>query len=89
MPVKYVAVGKCPNCETEIIRSALCTHAACDCSSVVEVPLHPALILPCRLHKKLKRIADMAGIGVEDFVNALLLEASKRKLKELKITYEL
>ena len=89
MKIRYVAVGECPKCGTGFVRPAVCTHAACDCSSVTEVPLHPALILPSRLHKKLQPVAVFAGVSVEDFVNALLLEASKQKLNGLKITYEL
>ena len=89
MPIKYVAVGVCPNCGKEFVRPPICTAAACDCQSVTEVPLHPALILPSRLHAKLKKVADTAGISMEDFVNAIIGEASERKLKEMKITYEL
>jgi hypothetical protein len=86
---KIVAIGVCPNCGTVFTRSAICTHAICDCSSVVEVPLHPALIMPNKLHAKIKKVADLAGIPLEDFVNALLLEAARKKLKEMKITYRL
>lgn len=89
MPIKYVAVGECPNCGIEIVRPAICTHAACDCSSVVEVPLHPVLVLPSRLHAKIKHVTDLAGISVEDFVNSVLNNGMKRKLKEMNITYEL
>jgi hypothetical protein len=89
MKARYVAVGVCPNCGKEFVRPPICTAAACDCSSVTEVPLHPAVILPSRLHAKLKKVADMAGVSITDFVNAMIKEAAERKLKELKITYEL
>jgi hypothetical protein len=79
--VKYKAVGTCPNCGTVFMRPAVCTHAICDCSSIIEVPLKPVLILPSRLHRKIKKITDLAGIPLEDFVNALLLEAMKEVLK--------
>ena len=86
MKVKYVAVGKCASCGKEFVRPAVCTHAACDCSSVIEVPLHRALILPCRLHKKIKRIADLAEVSVEDFVNKMIEVAAKEKVKEMKVS---
>jgi len=89
MKTRYVAVGVCPNCGKEFVRPPVCTATACDCSSVTEVPLHPAVILPSRLHKRLKHVADLAGISVADFINAVIGEAAEQKLKELKISYEL
>lgn len=81
--MKYVAVGKCSVCGKEFVRPAVCTDATCDCESARVVPLHPALVLPARLHKRLQKIADLAGIPLEEFVNALLLEAAKQKLRRM------
>lgn len=85
MKVKYVAVGVCERCGKEFVRDPLCTHAACDCQSVTAVPLHPAVILPSRLHKQLSCIAELAGVSVEALVNKMLEFAAKEKLGELKI----
>ena len=84
MPIKYVAVGVCQHCGKEFVRSPVCSHAACNCQSSTPVPLHPALILPVKLHKRLSRIAGLAHISVEVFVNKLLEVAAEEKLGELK-----
>ena len=84
MPIKYVAVGKCERCGREFVRPPACTDAVCGCQSATPVPLHPALILPVKLHKRLKRIAGLAHISVEVLVNKLLEVAAEEKLGELK-----
>lgn len=77
-------MGTCPNCGEVFIRPAVCTHAVCNCSSIIEIPLHPVLILPDRLHAKIKKISDLSGVSVEDFTSALLLEVLKQKLRGIK-----
>jgi hypothetical protein len=83
--VRYVAVGVCPSCRKEFVRPPSCSHAICDCSSIIEVPLHPALILPERLYAKIKHVTDLAEVTVEALVNKMLEVAVKEKLKEMEI----
>jgi hypothetical protein len=81
---KIVAVGKCPSCGTRFERPTVCTVAICNCNSIVEVPLKPVLVLSDRLHAKIKKYADEAGVSVEDFANELLNESAKEIVKRIK-----
>ena len=69
---RYVAYGRCPKCGAEMIRPPEVTTAVCDCQSVVEVPLRPAILFrPSRLLGKLERLCP-ANVSLERFVNALM-----------------
>lgn len=87
MKAKLLMVGECPNCHASFIRPLSCTAASCMCSNPGDatlVPLHLVLELPNQLYHKLKKIADYAGIPLDRFVSALLLEAGKEKLRNLR-----
>jgi hypothetical protein len=76
-PLEIVAVGTCPECHKLIIRPDPCDVGICKCKSIIEVNLHPAMLLPFKLSRKFERIVALikeAGVEVslEDFVNKLL-----------------
>jgi hypothetical protein len=84
--IRYVAVGECPRCHQQFIRPPECTAAVCDClnPNPTVIPLSPALLLPASIYKRYAEIAELAEVSVEVLVNAVLEEAAKKKLKELK-----
>jgi len=72
--IRYVAYGVCPSCGKQIIRPYDCTIGVCTCSSAVEVPLKPALLLPIKsmLFQKINLIFTEFDIPREKLVSEAL-----------------
>ena len=70
--IKYIAVGTCPKCGKEFVRDAEVDVAVCQCSSVVQVNLTTAAILPPKLERYLEGLAKQLGLTVDDMYNTLV-----------------
>jgi hypothetical protein len=70
--IKYIAVGTCPKCQKELVRDAECDAAVCQCSSVVQVDLTIAAILPPKLERYLEGLAKQLRCTVDDMYNTLV-----------------
>ena len=75
--LKYVMMGTCERCGKELVRTADCDVAACDCQSAVEVPLQPFLIVPIRIYNRFQKVADREKVPIESLVNMVLRLALK------------
>jgi hypothetical protein len=84
--VKFAMVGQCPRCGKKYVRVPIVDAAACMCRNpdAVLVPLQPALIVSARTYAKFARISKLSGVPLEQLVSALLEEAARQKLEELK-----
>jgi hypothetical protein len=84
--IKYKAVGECPRCHRQLVRSAECTVAVCSCGNPdpVTVLLSHAVLLPASIYKKWAKIAQLAGVPLDKLVNAVLDEAARQKLASLR-----
>jgi hypothetical protein len=85
MKPKIVMFGTCPNCGKEYQRKLPADAAACTCGNpdAVLVPLVPVLDLPSTLYKSYSKIAELAGVSVEQLVNELLTEAAREYVQKL------
>ncbi len=85
MKVKIIMFGRCPRCGKEYQRKPPADAAACVCSNpdAILVPLVPVLDLPSSLYKPYARLAELAGVSVEQLVNALLTTAAKEYVQKL------
>jgi hypothetical protein len=70
--IKYVSVGTCPKCGKEFVRDCEVDTAVCQCSSVVQVNLTTAAILPAKLEQYLEGLAKQLGLTVDDMYNTLV-----------------
>jgi DNA-directed RNA polymerase subunit RPC12/RpoP len=68
--IKYIATGVCPKCGKELIRDAEIDTAVCQCSSVVEVKLTIAAILPARLERYFNDLARRFACTSDEAYNA-------------------
>jgi lambda repressor-like predicted transcriptional regulator len=78
--LQIVSVGMCPKCHKLIVRPEPCNFAVCDCESVIEVALHPAIILHSNLRRRFNAVAKLVkreGISEEKLLNILLDTALK------------
>lgn len=65
-------IGTCERCGKEFVRQPPCDTAVCTCESAHEVPLHPAVILPVRMRRKLQKIGDLTNASMEQVLDAAL-----------------
>lgn len=84
---KLRMVGVCSNCGTQFVRPLPCTHAACDCQSVIEIPLEPALILAPRHLKQIEKISKLSGVAVDKLTDSLLQEINKAVMRGIKVKH--
>ncbi|MCW4055095.1 MAG: hypothetical protein NWE84_09320 [Candidatus Bathyarchaeota archaeon] len=84
--LKLVMYGVCSRCGREFKRKPPVDLAVCDCSNphYTDVPLNLTIEMSNRQHAKFEKIAEFTGITVEEFVNALLIETVKEKLRMLR-----
>jgi hypothetical protein len=68
--IKYIAAGTCPKCGKELIRDAEIDTAVCQCSSVVQVNLTMAAILPAKLERYFDELARRFGCTSDEAYNA-------------------
>jgi len=85
MKPKIVMVGRCPRCGAEVTRKYPIDLGVCTCKNpdVVEVPLKPVVELSNRQYRFFERVANFAGLTVEELVNCYLIEAASEKLRIL------
>jgi len=88
--VRLIAIGTCPKCQAEIIRPSECTDGFCTCSNPYTlVPLKPTLIVPEKLLELYEKIAELAGVSVEELVNKVLEAGIEEWMKKHVVTYTL
>jgi hypothetical protein len=89
--VKFVSVGLCRKCGQEFVRPSSCTHAVCNCHNPepIIVTLEPALIIPEKLLKPYRKIAELTGVSDEDLANAILKVGIERFMEKRSVTSEL
>lgn len=85
--VKLIMFGVCPKCGQEFTRQSPANLAVCLCGNPepepTEVPLYPVLVLSKREHAKFSRLAELAGVPLEDLVSSLLTTAAKEYVQKL------
>lgn len=70
--IKWISVGTCPKCGKEFVRDSEVDVAVCTCSSVVQVNLTPAAILPPKLERYFENLAEQNGCTSDDIFNMCL-----------------
>jgi len=72
MSFKVVACGRCPSCGKTLIRQLPADYGVCDCSSVTEIRLEPAILIWGKTLKMARRIAKEKGVTVDKAALAIL-----------------